>query len=743
MNRLLISGLCLAWVLSGARVETTVLGPAGIASPLAASDGAGNLLLVTNNPPCPIVQSDCAPISFQKLDGLGKVLLRKNLGSAGMRVLATAAGLDARGNIVIAGTTRQAGLPTVRPVQPALRGEADLFLWQLAPDGERVQFASYLGGGGIDSVSRLLLDSAGNPLLVIATRSADFPFTSRLASRPAEQEPRAGIVKVSLGSPKVDYAVELGQAPLFDHLALAEDGVTVNFFLNNRTIGSLRADGQLTQLETGLPAGTLPARLAPIPAGGGFWVTGAAMGVELEPTATAIQHTRGAPTYYRVESAATTPEGPARAAIFRQVVVDPVEPYRLYAISSRGLLRSDNNGWEWSVVQSGVDYRNAVAVTAGAAGRVWVSTANAANQPKLLVSDNQGAAFRETPYPEQVTLAPGPDAFAAHPRSADVLYLGAGSWLVSTQNGGQTWTVLAAEDPIAALAADPNDSLHLLVHTARPSAATYQLRQSTDGGATFLQARPVSAAVNFPFFDPFDPGVLYFQEGGRLRRTTRDSFPEVTPVAGRATSGRVAADPSSPGVFFSYDRSSGRLIRSLDRGLSWEPSSDRVPAAPTRLTVSDGGVCHIAALQNASDGFVARLDREGKLTYLSYLGGAGEDAGRFLLLNPSGQLLVAGTTNSPDFPVTQGRLRGADITTLPAGVTQRDIDFFVTTLNRDGSMASSVALGSSLPEQLLNAFPGPGGSTVLFGITQGNFPGVRTPLTLADGPVFVMARVYP
>lgn len=734
MRRLLFFVTFLALNLAAARVETTVLGQAGVTPPLSASDSSGNLLLAVNNPPCAVVQADCAPITLVKVDALGKVLLRRNLGAAGQRISVAAVGLDVRGNILVAGTTTLANLATVRPLQAALRGESDIFLWQLAPDGERVLFASYLGGAGVDAVTRMLLDGAGNPVLVITTRSADFPFTARLAGRVADG-PRSGIVKVSLASPKVDYAVELEQTPLFDHLSLAEDG-SVNFFLANRVLGALRPDGQLVRLETGLPAGTLPARIAPV-SGGGFWVTGSAVGVELETTGTAIQRTRGAPSYYRVEGIVTTPEGPAREAIFRQIVVDPAEPYRLYAITSRGLLRSDNNGWGWTILQSGADYRSAAAIAAGAAGRVWVNTATAAGKPRLLVSDDQGAAFRDIALPVELAQAASADALAAHARNSDVLYIGAGALLASTQNGGQTWTVASTEDPVLSIAVDPNDPLHVIVHAAR------RLLQSTDGGMSFGRAQSFPASVSFPFFDPFDPGAIYFQEGGRLRRTARDTFPDVAPVPGRATSGRVVLDPTSPGVFFSFDRATGRLLRSADRGITWEASSERLPAAPTRIAVSDGGVCHIAALQNASDGFVARLDREGKLAYLSYLGGAGEEAGQFLLLNGASQLIVAGTTNSPDFPLTQGRLRGPDIASLPASVSQRDTDFFVTTLNRDGSLASSVALGSSLPEQLLNAFAGPAGSTVLFGVTQGNFPGVRTPLSLADGPVYVMARVYP
>ena len=56
------------------------------------------------------------------------------------------------------------------------------------------------------------------------------------------------------------------------------------------------------------------------------------------------------------------------------------------------------------------------------------------------------------------------------------------------------------------------------------------------------------------------------------------------------------------------------------------------------------------------DAFVARLDATlTTLNQTTYLGGSGEDAGYALAIHPtSGEVFVAGTTSSADFPGTAG-----------------------------------------------------------------------------------------
>ena len=52
-----------------------------------------------------------------------------------------------------------------------------------------------------------------------------------------------------------------------------------------------------------------------------------------------------------------------------------------------------------------------------------------------------------------------------------------------------------------------------------------------------------------------------------------------------------------------------------------------------------------------SDVFVTRLDAAGQLQYSTYVGGSGDDYGRSIALDVNGEVAVAGTTNSTNFPL--------------------------------------------------------------------------------------------
>ncbi|MCW5979419.1 MAG: SBBP repeat-containing protein [Bryobacteraceae bacterium] len=75
------------------------------------------------------------------------------------------------------------------------------------------------------------------------------------------------------------------------------------------------------------------------------------------------------------------------------------------------------------------------------------------------------------------------------------------------------------------------------------------------------------------------------------------------------------------------------------------------------------------------DAFAARLDVSGALVYATYLGGSGADAGRGIAVDGS-EAVVAGFTESTDFPATSGALQPA---------LRGAADAFVARLNAAGS----------------------------------------------------------
>ena len=90
-------------------------------------------------------------------------------------------------------------------------------------------------------------------------------------------------------------------------------------------------------------------------------------------------------------------------------------------------------------------------------------------------------------------------------------------------------------------------------------------------------------------------------------------------------------------------------------------------------------------LGGGRDAFVARLDASLQVTSLSYLGGDGADEAAALALDASGVLLVAGTTESADFPVR------SPLQAAPGGGQ----DVFLAKIDASGALVHATWLGAA------------------------------------------------
>lgn len=117
------------------------------------------------------------------------------------------------------------------------------------------------------------------------------------------------------------------------------------------------------------------------------------------------------------------------------------------------------------------------------------------------------------------------------------------------------------------------------------------------------------------------------------------------------------------------------------------------------------------------DGFVAKLQRNGQaLRYSTYLGGRAEDQGLSIDVAKDGQALVAGRTDSADFPTAEAA--------QPAFGGY--IDGFATRIRRDGGLVWSTFLGGSDADRSTGVVADRTGATHLTGRTLSpDFPTVR------------------
>lgn len=194
--------------------------------------------------------------------------------------------------------------------------------------------------------------------------------------------------------------------------------------------------------------------------------------------------------------------------------------------------------------------------------------------------------------------------------------------------------------------------------------------------------------------DSFDVGLgIAVDSVGNARVTgyTTGDFP-TTPGAVQQTYGGGAFD-----AFVSAFSATGALVYStylgggsndIGLGVAVDPSGNTYVTGVTPSTdfpTTSGA--YQPVLGGGFDAFVSAFNTTGTFVYSTYLGGTGNDDGRGVAVDSSGNAHVTGFTSEGGFPITVGAFQ-----TMPAGAQ----DAFVTKLNRTGSaLVYSTYLGGS------------------------------------------------
>ncbi len=95
-------------------------------------------------------------------------------------------GLDAAGNIIIAGTTASVDFPVANALDAAFNGSGvpltvftgDVFVSKFTPDGQALLFSTYIGGSDSEGPQRMRVDGNGDIVVAGRTGSSDFPVTA-------------------------------------------------------------------------------------------------------------------------------------------------------------------------------------------------------------------------------------------------------------------------------------------------------------------------------------------------------------------------------------------------------------------------------------------------------------------------------------------------------------------------------------------------------------------------------------
>jgi hypothetical protein len=88
--------------------------------------------------------------------------------------------LDGSGRAYVTGSTMSSDFPLVNPKQPVFGGERDAFVSVIAPDGQSLVFSTFLGGSSADQALDIAIDGNSRIHVGGYTTSSDFPLVNPL-----------------------------------------------------------------------------------------------------------------------------------------------------------------------------------------------------------------------------------------------------------------------------------------------------------------------------------------------------------------------------------------------------------------------------------------------------------------------------------------------------------------------------------------------------------------------------------
>jgi len=126
-------------------------------------------------------------------------------------------------------------------------------------------------------------------------------------------------------------------------------------------------------------------------------------------------------------------------------------------------------------------------------------------------------------------------------------------------------------------------------------------------------------------------------------------------------------------------------------GNTYVVGSAQIPGTPSFVNSSISAQAHV---------FVTKLDPNGKVLFTDTFAGQGTDTGSAIAVDPSGNIYIAGTTTSPDYPLNKALQ--TQIFPGPAGNGLPIGSGFITKLSNDGStVLYSTFFGGTLGESAI------------------------------------------
>lgn len=340
------------------------------------------------------------------------------------------------------------------------------------------------------------------------------------------------------------------------------------------------------------------------------------------------------------------------------IAVSRSTPNTIYAFATTGFHRSTDGGVSWTkragTGLSSFGNVSAMAVDPSNASVVYIGTFFGLSKT---TDGGDNWSF--------ISAAPlnSPTVFSIvfDPATPSTMYVGTSSGVFKSTNSGSTWVAqnnfgVPGTPNVRALAIDPATPLTIYAGTSGSG-----FFKSTNGGGVWSQMNSGMSGdnannVSTIAIDPVNPATIYTGHGGSffsggIHKSINGGASWTPLTNGVPNAGIIAMAATSSGVFAAFN---GGLIKTTNGGTSWTESDLGNPVLislashPTDPAVLYAGT----GINGAFDAFVTKLNSSGSgLLFSTLLGGTREEIGNGIAVDGSGNIHIAGETNSLNFPL--------------------------------------------------------------------------------------------
>jgi hypothetical protein len=547
--------------------------------------------------------------------------------------MATALALDSTANAYISGYLNSASISTATAAFGP-PGPQTGFVFKISSDGSKKLFETAIGGSASTTPAAIALTQSGEIWIGGSTTSADFPLVHPLQSvtgfRPLWRSADAGITWMPL-----------------DHLPFALPQMMVVDPTNPTTLYEATGDqGIFKSLDGG-------ANWKQSNSGIGGFNVGA---MAIDPVNSQTLYAATASAVYKSADGAASWKSVDAAQSVSHILIDPLNPNIIYEASSQ-IRKSVDGGATWATLTFPGPLAS-MTLDPSASGHIVASTqfifcgifCSQNMSPVAYRSVDGGLSWTVIPS----LPSPSLPFFADASTNPATLYNGLA---YRSADGGVTWTSIppsvVTTNP-GALSLDPAGTFYAALYNS-PMYVSHDHAGSWMAIGTPVP--PWTGGGNGPGVNGLvtagATGTLYASisvtnSAGFLAKLSSDgSKLEYSTYL----SGHLSLAP-----YFSFaSEPAAMLNQNWVSGLALDAAGNLVVTGVTRSADFQTAAAAQPANAGKADAFAAILSADGgTLSFSTFLGGSVDDGGLAAAVDPEGNLVIAGQTWSPDFPVPGG-----------------------------------------------------------------------------------------